>query len=486
MAGEPATVTRVYDSLPNWMSSTRHWEAAETTRLNSSHWTYADMDESVNAWLLEHLATLRSRAIYESRQNGVLLGMIGTHADDIVGQDGPTLQVQSDDEQYNDTLESVWQEWFAAPTQRQNVSGAALLKVWIRNLWRCGEFLARIATVDDSDGPIKMRLLPTHPRRLATPAGLASDANVVMGIRFDRLDRPATYYIQDQPAMGTGATGYQATPYPADLIVHEFLVDEEDQARGIPLATTALPVAADLRDYDDQVQDAARLMADQATLLYTDAEDAPVWTAPESAEIERRTIKMAPPRWKPVNLPAAQPPVQYPDYRAERQIEMGRPAGMPRMLVRLDASKHSWASARLDMTTYRRACGCLQAWLSGSAKSAGTLNRLVDEVEREARFYFSELRRRPRVVEYQWTWPQLDDVEPVKTQQANQIGLQSQTLTLTDILTNRKKTLRAHIEEMRREREAFEAAGLPLPAWMSGVEAAAVTQYETIDSGDED
>lgn len=458
----------VYQSHPAWMkASSRYWETAETTRLNSAHWTYAD-DESINTWLVEQLPTLRQRSIYESRQNGIILGMINTHADDIVGQDGPTLQVQSDDERYNSALEDIWREWFAAPTQRTNISGAVLLKLWIRNLWKCGEFLARLATIEDAEGPVQMRLLPIHPRRLKTPADVAADANVVMGIRFDQYGRPAQYFIEDQAAMGTGASTLMSTPYPPDLIVHEFMLEEEDQVRGVPLQATGLQSSADLRDYDDQVQDAARQIADQSALLYTEHPDAQFFAAPESAEIERRTIRMLPPGWKPFTYQATQPPVQYPDYRAERQLELGRPVGMPRLLVRLDASKHSWASARLDMTTYRRAVACIQAWLSGSEKSTGILSRLVDEVAREARFSVPDLSNRPDNIVYQWTWPQIDDVEPVKTQQANQIGLTAGTMTLTDVLTNRKKTLRTHIEEMRREREEFEAAGLPLPSWMTG------------------
>ena len=127
-----------YVSMMPWMAETsattrragsgeskRYWESAETTRLNSGHWAMAE-DESINTWLVNHLPTLRMRSIYESRQNPVLAGMINTHGDDLWGQDGPMLQVQSDDQEYNDALEQVWREWFSAPTTRPNISGARL------------------------------------------------------------------------------------------------------------------------------------------------------------------------------------------------------------------------------------------------------------------------------------------------------------------------------------------------------------------------
>lgn len=477
---------RQYVAVPDWMSpvkpddAKRYWEASETTRLNSAHWTHANGD-SINTWLVSQLTTLRQRAIYETRQNGILAGMQNTHADDIWGQDGPLLQVQSENADYNAALESIWHEWFAAPTPRPNISGASMGRLWLKNIWRCGEYIARIITLPDASGPVKMRLHPVHPRRLSTPTELSGRDDVVMGIRFDQYGRPATYYIDDQTGMGVGNFATQSTPWPADLIVHEFILDEEDQVRGVPLHATGLQPAADLRDYDDQVQDAARSVADQAAFLFTEHPDAPFYDMPEGSEIERRTVRMAPPGWKPFVYPATQPAVQYPDYRAERQIELGRPASMPRLMVRLDASKHSWASARLDMTTYRRATQCLQAWFSGSDKATGTLNRLVNEVEREARLSIFELRRRPEQVRYHWTWPQIDDVEPAKTAQANQISLTTGDRTLTEILASRKKTVEQHVEELRREREIYEAAGIPLPGSVNEPPAMAEDEPEPQD-----
>lgn len=476
---EPTTLadlSRVeYVSSQPWMAETarvtrdgsRYWEAAETTRLNEAHWAKAD-DESINTWLVNHLPTLRKRSIYESRQNPVLCGMMSTHSDDLWGQDGPVLQVESDDPAFNSALEDVWREWFSAPTTRQNLSGAAMGKLWTKNLWRCGEYIARIVTDPQASDPVKMRLHLCHPRRLDTPAQFTSDTRVFMGIRFDQFDRPTQYYIEDQSNIGNRLYRSTYSPWPADLIIHEFLTEEEDQARGVPLQSTGLEAIADLRDYDSQVMDASRAVADQAALLYTEHPDAELWTAPESADVERRTIRMLPPGWKPFIYSATQPAVNYPDYRSERHVDMGRPASMPRLLVRMDASKHSWASARLDMTTYRRATQCLQAWFSGSEKAVGVLNRLVDLVAAEARFRVGELRNRPDKVNYAWTWPQLDDVEPAKTAQAHKIQLETGEFTLTEILAARKKTLSSHLEELRREQAAFADAGLPLPTWFLG------------------
>lgn len=460
-----------YRSHPAWMG-TRHWEAAETNRLNQAHWLYAQ-DTAINQWLCEHLATLRARSIYESRQNGMVSGMLRTHADDIVGADGPTLQVESDDEQYNKALEEVWQGWFAAPTMRPNVSGPALLKLWIHNFWRCGEIGSRIATDPAAQGPVAMRLWPFHPRRLMTPAEGTGDPNVIMGIRFDAFGRPATYYISDVAMNGQAATSMTSQPWPADLIIHEFLVDEEDQCRGFPWLTSGLNPAADLRDYDDQIQDAARQSADMSALLFTTNPDAPVWSAPESTTVERRTIRTVPPGWQPWQYGAgSNPPVQYTDYRAERQRELGRPMNMPLLLIRLDASKHNFASAKIDCIPYSRTNESLQQWLSGTARSYGTLNRLVDELAKEARFSVPALRRRPARVKYRWTWPRRAMVDPAKEGIGETIGLQNLTVTLSDALAARGKDLESHIAALKRELKLFADAGLPIPGdWIKNPSA---------------
>jgi lambda family phage portal protein len=458
-----------WKSAPAWMGggeSARRFESAGTDRLNSSHWTYA-ADESVNAWLGLQLATIRGRAAYEARQNGVVLGMINTHADDIVGNDGPTLQVLSESDAYNQALEELWVDWFSAPTPRPNMSGAALLKLWIRSLWRNGEFLGQLVSDPDADGPVMLRIQPLHPRLLGTPIGSTGDPALFMGIRINRLGRPVQYHIAESSVDGA-VYGVEYAPVPADLVIHEFVAEEEGQLRGIPWLNTALQPAADLRDYDDQVQDAARQIADQSGILYTEHPDAQPWLQPETVDIQRRTIKTAPPGWKPFIYPSTQPPVQYPDYRAERQRELGRPVGMPLMMIRLDCARYNYSSARLETQNYYRAVSGLQSWLSGTQRSTGMLSRLVDSVAAEARFTIPALRNRPRLVRYQWTWPSRPHVDPSKEATAEETALGTRTLTLTDALAARGRDLETHVAMLQREQQVFADAGLVQPAWMTG------------------
>lgn len=473
---QAAELTR-YEVPTLW---TRRWDAGNTDRLNEAHWAYAQ-DESLNAWLSQQLPTIRGRAVHETKNNGMLKGMIATHADDIVGPDGPQLQVQSDNELYNDALEELWRQWFYAPTHLPNLSGAAMLKMWIRSLWKQGAFLAQLITDDQADGPVKMRLRPIHTRRLGTPADLAGNPRVYHGVEYDTLGRPIRYWIQRQEGIGTGYVNVTAfDPVPSDLVIHEYIREEEDQGLGDPWISASLQPVADLRDYDDSVQDAARQLADNTPLLSATGNDVITWANPETLTRERRVIPMVPPGWRPEWPNATQPAAQYPDYRAERMREFGRPVGMPLMLIRLDSSGHNYSSARFDSQVYDRAVLGIQHWLSGNEQSYGTLNRLLDEIAKEARFSLPALRIRPERITYEWTWPKRPHVDPAKEATGETTSLTAGTITEIDVLAARGETLERHIAKKKRVQEAYAAAGMESPKYTAPTPAAALVK------GDED
>ena len=454
-------VSRSYPA-PLWA---RRWDGAQTHRLNSSHWQTA-LGQSLNADLLTYLETLRNRCAYESDTNPTIDGMISTHQNDVVGFDGPTVQVQSDSAAYNDWLEAQWNDWYRSPMPNPTISGTQWLKLCVRGLWKNGEYVAQKITKKAATGPVSMRVKPIHPRRLNTPSGLAGDPNVVMGIRLDEDGTPTQYYIEQPERFGVNELSLgKADPIPPDDIIHEFLLREEDQIRGVPWMAPSLQTAADLKDYDLDVGDAARQAANSGVYWYTDHPESTYLEQSAQLEMERGTQSTGPPGWKPAMMNATQPSTQYPDYRCERQSDLGRPVGMPLMTVRLDASKHNYSSARFDGQGYYRMLRAIQYWLSGTPKSTGMLSGLVDDVDRESSLYYRSKRlaipERPARVTYEWTWPVPPHVDPAKEGLGERIGLENGTIPFADACTARGTDEDRVIAKHLRTNEKLTAAGLP-------------------------
>ena len=434
----------------------RRWEAADTNRLNRAHWSTVT-GQTINEDLAERLETLRTRSIYEAANNPIVEGVITTHAAHVVGPHGPTLQVQSDDEDYNNALEALWRNWFKKPDITGRLSGADLLRGWIRSLWLAGELLAQMVTDFEAVG-ITLRVLDLNPKRLATPYEFAGDPDVALGVRRKKNGRPTQYFISDPMVVGVweAETGKYET-VPADLMIHGYLTQEPGQVRGVPWLSTSLDTCADMRDYDAEVLDAARAAADTGVYWHTDHPDAEYLEVDTTVDMERRTQSTGPPGWKPAMINPQQPSTGYVDYRKERMAAIGRPVSMPLMLVRLTAERHTYSSARMDIQLYLIQLLVIQAFLETSA-----LNPLVDELAREAEVP-RLIPRRPAKVTYVWVWPRPPHVDPQKEAQAEEIQLDNGTATYTGALAARGQDVDTVIAQRVADRKKLREAELPVP-----------------------
>lgn len=446
---EPATTWN--PAPPHRRNTTeRRWEAGDTDRLNRLHWSGVT-GASINTDLATHLSKVRDRASHEAANNAFVEGVINTYSVDVVGQNGPSLQVQTDNKAYGQALEGLWRKWWANPDLNGQLAGPEMLALWMRGLWTSGEYLAQKVSVPKGDDslPISLRLHAIDPRRLDTPsAGIADD--VTLGIKRTATGKPIEYYVYE-----SGLASGEYKTIPAKDIVHAFRVLEPSQARGVPWLAPVLQVIADLRDYDSQVLDAARAAADFAIWMVHEDPDGEFIKVNDTIDIERRTIKHAAPGWTPQTVDSHQPPVQYADYRTERLRELGRVASMPLMIVLLDASGHNYSSARFDAQKYDRGVHSVQGWTERA-----TLNPLVDDVARLGSLVDTALRDIPADVRYHWTWPPAPHVDPTKEGKAATERLGNHTSTLQKECAAVGLDYEDVIAQLKHEKELLEAAGL--------------------------
>ncbi|TWU66463.1 phage portal protein [Crateriforma conspicua] len=425
-SGQPA------DPIPKGARIVRRWEAAQTDRLNEQHWADAD-GQPIDVDLAFYLPQLRARAAHEYHNNPMVEGVVTTHAIDVVGPQGPSLEVLSDDDRYATRLESMWRQWCEQCDIAGQMTLTDILQLWVRQQWTAGALLGQEVS-DDSGSrfPALFRIHALHANRLATPWGMQSERWVAFGIRRNRYGRPLTYYITRPDYVGAFRveTG-QFDPIPADMIYHGFVRSEPEQTVGYPLLASALPAIADLRDYDRSVLDAAIMAADRSEWFVNKNPDGEAFEIldedgnPVSFEepYKRRVTRAAPVGWDVTAHDAVHPTANYVEHRRERMAELGRAAAMPLMLIRLDSSQHNYSSSRFDHQGYIRHIESWQAWLGRTV-----LNRMVRTLARELTLA-GELHTPKTLPRLQWAWQPPPDGDPVKSRSSERMGLQNRTLT---------------------------------------------------------
>jgi len=189
------------------------------------------------------------------------------------------------------------------------------------------------------------------------------------------------------------------------------------------LVASALQAIANMRDYDEQVLDAARAAAYYAIMLEATGPDVPFVPVQETVELEPRVIHTAPPGYTASQMQPHQPSTNYIDYHDELVAQLGRPVCMPLMLIKLDARKHTYSSARFDAQVYYRTCRGFRSWLERVM-----LDRLARIVLREAAL--ADGQALPEDMTLRWNWPAYPTVDPVKDVKASSERLANGTGTL--------------------------------------------------------
>lgn len=450
----------------------RRWEAARIDRTNSAHWARAT-GQPINSDLAGALKTLRAHCAYEAANNPIVEGMINSHAIDVIGPHGPTLQVISESDEYNEIFEAEWRR-FWKPSENELAEGASLpdaagrlsgpefLRSCVPLWWTKGEHVIQLTTAEDSPtDQIALRLLAIDPDRLDTDPQHAGDPNVALGVRRNRIGRPLGYQIADETFSGPfRLLGAKYTEFADDEIIHQFETLEPGQVRGVPWLASCLQSIADLRDCDIQVLDALRLAASHGVFWFTDHDDAPFMMVNETTTMERNQIQHGPPGWKPQMVDTKQPATGYMEFRTERLREVGRGRSIPLMKILLGSEKHNFASARMDNQNYQRACEGLQGWTERQ-----TLARILIAFHRELRL----LRRRgrfilpprPETVTLRWLWPKQPHVDPQKEANAERTQVETGTLPYAEACANNGRDEDDVIASRARTARKLSAAGLP-------------------------
>lgn len=477
-AAVPIHFDRDGDAKDWYRGSRAHFESADLDRLNEAHWSVVD-DSPINDVLAYRLPTMRARSNHEAWNNPTLKGLILSHTVAVVGDDSPLIDLQAEDEagdQWCDEAEQVWEEWCKQSDAAGRVSLSTRIKRWNRSCWVNGEWIDQLVFIDDDAGPVALRLHEIEPQRLMTPMDAIGQADVVLGIRRDQYRRPLEYHIADNlHSFGRGNWIKAAN------IMHGWdeAMAEAGQARGVPWAQIGLPVAADLRDYDTQVLDAARAAADMALVAFTRHPDAEfIQDVPTSVAFRRRRINNLAPGWELGQVQPHHPTSTYKEHRQERQGDLGRGEGVPSMVTRLDARDHNYSSARFDYGLMHESAKHVRATLYNPR-----LFILASLVLREAQLA-GVLRPAPARVWTDFVWTAMPQIDDEKAARAEETYLRIGTMSYTETVMERHgRRARDVIRRRAREARLLAASDLPSVAESTSKATPAPADASTADGG---
>ena len=447
------------DDGPGWYHGSRaHFESAESDRLNEAHWSVVS-DSPINDELAARLPIMRARSNHEAWNNPTLKGLILSHTIAVVGDDAPLIDLQAENaegDKWCDEAEQVWEEFARLCDAAGRINLSTRIKRWNRSCWVNGEFIDQLVFPDHVRGGVRLRLHEIEPQRLMSPPSALGSSDVVLGIRRDAYRRPVEYWLNDDlSGWGYGNGDW----YAAGNILHGWdeAMAECGQARGVPWAQVGLPVAADIRDYDTQVLDAARAAADMALVAFTQHPDAEyVQDVPSSVTFRRRRINNLAPGWQLAQVQPHHPTATYKEHRQERQGDLGRAEGVPSMVTRLDARDHNYSSARFDYGLMFESAKHVRATLYNPK-----LFVLASLVLREAQLA-GILRPPPKRVWTDFVWSAMPQIDDEKSANAEEKYLKIGTVAFGDSVIERHgRRARDVIRRRARDARLLAESGLP-------------------------
>jgi len=384
--------------------------------------------ESINDALKTDLNTLRNRIRYELRQNGPAKGMLKTYANSCVST-GPSLSIESTDKAWNEQAERAFSKWADQAGFTCNQSLGELLHLYVRQFFIAGEFFNIYKSDNDSLNPVKLKLLPIRPDRVASP--FTMDNNSFAGITL-KNGKPYSYSILKSYGVSSGinqAIG-EYDIETVDNVSHIFIYDEPEQLRGEPWLAAGLPDLHKKRRYDEARVAAAVVAAKFAVFITANSAeiDASDILPDGVIELNDGAATILPPGYGISSFSGAQPAAGATDFRREMIANAGAAAGMSSNASNNDSGNSNFASARYDDVGFS-----LEQGVTRSVISNRFLNVVASKWVKEAAAVRS-IGTPPAEYRFIWRWPMAGrHTDPLKAANANAKRLSTGEVTLPTI-----------------------------------------------------
>lgn len=471
----------------------RTYQAAVSSRLTGD-WTI--FSTSTRSELRSQLRSLRARSRDLARNDPYMRKFLSMCKSNIVGATGVTLQIQLDDAESEldceliKHLEAKWREWSHADTCSASgkLSWVDAQKMFCATMARDGEVLCRLILSNNRFG-FSLKFIDVSWLDETYNEIRPDGTRVIMSVEVDKFDRPVAYWLTPPAdeftypgALGEGEIR-RRTRIEASEIIHCFLIDDDNQTRGVPWAHAVMMPQKMLEGYREAVIVSARVAACKGGFLIPPASDEytglPDGNTQVVEELEPGMLPELPPGYDFKPIDPSQPTTEYGDFTKEVLRSVAAGLDVSYFTLANDLNAVNYSSARIGLIEERDIWRGLQifmiehfcrrvylAWLEAGILTGEISLRPQDAAR------LGEPVWQPRG----WMW-----VDPVKDVLASVTAIENGLSTRTQVLAEQGQDFEETIEQLAREQKFLEEKGI-----LPGQSLAALAALAAHDRAQED
>ncbi len=399
------------------------YDAAQDTDTHKNYWANADLLDADSANSRDVRQTLVSRSRLSARNNPFYAGMVQTHANYLIGT-GPKLRMQTGNEQFNNIVEQIWNQWSKAIKLQRLLWCMAHAKVLD------GEGFAILGTNPALRTRVKLDLRLIETEQCITPQLQPNVSGYIDGIKFDDFGNPEWYDILAKHPGSSHGFYQDPARVPAKYVLHWFTMLRPGQHRGVPEFSSSLNTGAASHRFREATLQAAESAANPSLLIHTDQapEDGPLMAPFTTAEMSKGMIMALPYQYEMGQVRAEHPNAMFEAFLRAQISEQGRPKSMPYNIAACDSSSYNYASGRLDHQTY---FSSLDVEREGG--DLCVLDKLFEAWWEEVVSEYSFNSPAGSIPGHAWDWPQ-HPVADLRAQAiANNFNLRNGSLTIPQV-----------------------------------------------------
>lgn len=434
------------------------YDNAGTFDDNQRNWWNADYYSAKTANNYVARRTLRIRSRYEVANNPYLFGIVNSNADDLIGN-GPTLQLRTKSDAYNDEVERLWNDWATEVNLTEKLRTCKIAKDVD------GEGFLILKTVNDLDSPVKLYPVDIEADQVTTPQPKNIMDYWVDGVELHPITgNPTSYHVLRYHPGDMFYPDFSPLKYDVvkqKNVVHWYRKFRAGQVRGIPVFSSSLDLFSELRAFRKAVLSNAQNAASYAGVLeteyagITDDDDSQAVDMPR-VNIERNTLATLPAGMKMHAYDSAQPQTTYAEFKEQCLGEACRPSSYPLNLALGTSQKFNFSSAQLDHINYRNAlnverCQCNEVVMNHIFKQWYMEAILTGAIGMYDGYKIPPL---------EWHWPGYEPLDPVKDATADLMRLNGGTLSFREYYQKRGQDWEMVFKQLSIEKKKMQAFDL--------------------------